>query len=137
MLTKLKTHHGIHATLKQQIHNTVLHLFLNILKDDLMRYSYVDAIDMLDHLKNKYAVIISDNIKGNSATLLRLMIASQPSTANQFGCQYRQQAQNLQCSCYFITMAMFEKEQLFVSYCNTWCNCDKDKHMLEMFKGTF
>lgn len=146
-LLEFKTYHDIHATLKQQILTAVSHIFLNTLEDDLMGYSNVDAVDMLDHLAAKYATITSDDIKRNQATL---SAPWNPDTEIKDLWLQINQAQLFSLDAdnnntheisnetvIHLALVMFEKEQLFITYCDMWRNRDKSDCTLTMFQNHF
>ena len=125
----------------------MLHLFLNTLEDDLMCYSDVNGVDMLEHLTDKYASITSNDIERNRATL---STPWNPDTKIEdlWLCINRAQLFSLDAdddntheisdaAAIHLTLAMFKKEQLFITYCDTWRDRDKDKRTLTMFQDHF
>ena len=142
-LREITTYRTVHAKLKQQILTAVPDLYLNSLEDDLMGYADVDAVDMIEHLDDRYAKITPDKIENNRQSLslpwnpdtkiedLWLRITTAQLFATNAGIAIPDD------TAIFLTLQMFEKEQLFTMYCDTWRDMEIEERTLPKFKIHF
>ena len=112
-----------------------------------MGYSDVDAVDMIKHLEKKYATITSDDIERNRATLSApwnpdteiedLWLRINRAQLFSLDADDNNTHKISDAAAIHLTLAMFEKEQLFITYCDTWRDLDKSKRTYTMFQEHF